>query len=178
MNATLVGKKIVLRPKHIEDVAKDYIWSCDPELASLDATTPLKMPFMEYISYYHDSLKYQNSRRRQFAIDTLDGVHIGNCTYYGIDDQKRETELGILIGDRYYWNKGYGEDAVTTLVNHVFETTDLMRIYLSALEWNLRAQRCFAKCGFSPCHYTTRWSERFLIMEMLRPDDITAGEQS
>jgi RimJ/RimL family protein N-acetyltransferase len=52
-----------------------------------------------------------SANRRQFAVDTLEGRHIGNCAYYNIDKGGGEAEVGIMIGERSYWDKGYGTAA-------------------------------------------------------------------
>ena len=102
------------------------------------------------------------------AIETLDGKHIGNCTCYDIDEKKSEGQLGIMIGDRDYWDQGYGTDAITTMINLVFRTTNLQRLYLKTLDWNLRAQKCFRNCGFTECGYLKRDGMNFLLMELKR----------
>lgn len=162
------GTKIVLREKRLGDATKDYAWKRDAELASLDATIPLEIPFSLYLSSYAEDLCHANTRGHRFAIETLDGKHIGNCTYYNLDEYKGEAELGILIGDRAYWNRGYGADAVIMLVNHIFEEVNLKRIYLHTLEFNIRAKECFQKCGFTPCGQTNRGGQFFTIMEIKR----------
>ncbi len=165
----LIGEKVVLREKRIGDAAKDYAWRCDADLARLDAVLPLTMSYGEYVDYYAGELKSTDRRRRRFAIDSLDnGKHIGNCMYYDIDKGRRQAELGIMIGEREYWGKGYGTDAVTTVVCHIFKETNIDRIYLNTLEWNVRAQRCFRKCGFIACGRVTRRGNDFIVMELHR----------
>ena len=44
----MVGKRIRLRPKRIEDAAKDYAWSQILELCDLEAASPVSMPFTDY----------------------------------------------------------------------------------------------------------------------------------
>ena len=110
----------------------------------------------------------------RFAIETEEGKHIGNCMYYNIDGNRGDAELGIIIGDRHYWDKGYGADAVATLVSRVFEEPKLEKIYLHTLEWNIRAQRCFQKCGFTICGHTIRSGHHFMIME-LRKEEYEKG---
>ena len=170
------GEKVVLRGKRLEDARKDYTWKTDGELARLDATIPLDMPFPRYLIIYVDELRYANIGGHRYAIETLDGKHIGNCSYYNLDQSKGEAELGILIGDTDYWNKGYGSDAVTTLINHAFEEKNLKRIYLHTLEENARAQRCFQKCGFVPCGRVTRGGRNFIIMEIKKAEGAPAEE--
>ena len=147
----LRGSKVILCQKTAEEALNDYMWAKDPELARFDAMPPFKIPFPEYLADYTRELRNSSPRRCRFAIKTLEGKHIGNCTYYDIDEDKGEAEVGIMIGDRSYWSKGYGTDAVTTLVSYIFHQTKLDRVYLKTLRWNTRAQRCFEKCGFVSC---------------------------
>jgi len=162
------SSKIRLRDKKLGDASDDYSWQTDPELAQLDAVPPLTTPFPQYLSTYASELCCPSPARRLFAIETLDGKHIGNCVYYGVDGAKGEAELGIMIGNRDYWDKGYGTDAVTTLVSYIFRQTNLNRIYLKTVEDNDRAQKCFKKCGFTPYGHMVRNGFRFVLMEVHR----------
>jgi RimJ/RimL family protein N-acetyltransferase len=170
MIAVLRGSKIVLRQKQLEDAAADYAWKTDEELARLDATLPLATPFSEYLLSYAEELCSPIWGRRHFAIETPNGKHIGNCSYYNLDEYKGEVEIGIMIGDRSYWDRGYGTDAVTTLVNYIFNEMKLKKVYLHTLEWNARAQRCFEKCGFAPRISIVRNGQRFIFMEVKREE--------
>jgi RimJ/RimL family protein N-acetyltransferase len=164
----ITGTKIKLRGKRLADALDDYTWRTDPELARLDATPLLKTTFPQYLSGYAIELRYPSPTRLPFAVETPDGKHIGNCVYYNIDKAKGEAELGIMIGDRAYWDKGYGTDAVTTLVGYIFRQTSLNRIYLKTLESNQRAQKCFQKCGFIPYGKLSRDGYSFTLMEFHR----------
>ena len=162
----ITGNKVILRDKRLADAQDDYNWQSDPELARLDATSVLTMTFRNYLRDYTDRLRFTSPTRRQFAIETEDGKHIGNCSYYGIDRIKGEVELGIMIGDRDYWNKGYGTDIMTTLVNYIFRETNLQRIHLKTLESNRRAQKCFQKCGFTTYGHVNRYGFDLMLMEI------------
>jgi RimJ/RimL family protein N-acetyltransferase len=166
----VAGEKVVLRDKRLEDAADDYAWRRDPELSKLDATTPIQMSFNEYYKYTEDEVGYTSKWSRRFAIDTRDGVHIGNCMFYDIDLRRGEAELGIMLGNRDYWGKGYGTDAVITLLNYIFTTTTLNRVYLHTLDWNTRARRSFARAGFQEVRTVRRSGMDFILMEILRSD--------
>jgi RimJ/RimL family protein N-acetyltransferase len=163
------GKLIRLRPKTIEDADNDYRWQTDPELSDLDAITPLHMSFSDYIIEYRDMLKHPSVYRRPLAVETAEGSHIGNCVWYNIDKVGLEAEVGIMIGDRTYWNRGYGTDSMQTLVDYIFKHTNFKRVYLKTLEKNLRAQKSFQKVGFTPTGYLERDGYKFLLMELPRP---------
>jgi ribosomal-protein-alanine N-acetyltransferase len=162
------GSKVKLREKKLSDVRNDYRWQSDPELARLDAAPALTMSFSIYLLDYATALHQSNSYRFPLAVDTLNGKHIGNCTCYDIDEKKKEAQLGIMIGNRDYLDKGYGTDAVNAMVNYVFQTTGLRRLYLKTLDWNQRAQKCFAKCGFTPYGYLEHNGHNFMLMELKR----------
>jgi ribosomal-protein-alanine N-acetyltransferase len=164
----ITGSKIKLRAKRLADAPNDYAWQIDPELAELDAAPLPAISFQQYLSEYTRELRYPSLTRQRFAVETPDGKHIGNCSYYGIDETKGEAELGIMIGDRNYWDNGYGTSTVTTLVNYIFENTRLDRIYLKTLATNIRAQKCFAKSGFTPYGHIKRDGYNFMLMELHR----------
>jgi RimJ/RimL family protein N-acetyltransferase len=164
------GEKVRLREKKLSDVRNDYKWQADPELARLDAAPELNMSFSLYLLDYATMYRRSQPDRYPLAIDNLEGKHIGNCTCYDIDGKKSEAQVGIMIGNRDYWDRGYGEDALNTLVDYIFRTTMLNRLYLKTLDWNMRAQKCFGKCGFQRCGYLQRNNFRFILMELKRED--------
>ena len=160
------GHKVVIRSKRHSDAENDYRWQTDTELSALDAMTPNTMSFREFYREYIDWLKRPYPNRVTFAVDTHDGKHIGNCVYYNIDEPNHETEIGIMIGDRDYWSKGYGTDTISILIDYIFQHLNFKRVYLKTLEMNLHAQRCFQKCGLTPCGYRVQESYKFLLMDM------------
>ena len=164
----ITSSKIRLREKTLADAWDDYAWETDPELAQLDAATMVAITFPQYLSDYANELHSSFPPSHRFAVDTLDGKHIGNCSCYNISEINGEAELGIMIGNRDYWDKGYGADAVTTLVNYIFRETNLKRIYLKTLESNSRAQKCFQKCGFTPYGHLVKDGFSFVLMEIHR----------
>jgi RimJ/RimL family protein N-acetyltransferase len=70
-----------------------------------------------------------------------------------------------MLGDRDYWSKGYGTDAMNTLLGYIFQHTPLTRVYLHTLDWNIRAHKSFQKAGFVPIRHIRRDGHSFLEME-------------
>ena len=164
----MISSKIILREKRLADARSDYQWEIDPELAHLDAAPVTSISFSRWLLDYTNELHNPFLSSQRLAIDTLDGEHIGNCSYYNISQTRGEAELGIMIGNRDYWDKGYGADVVSALVNHIFSQTKLKRIYLKTLESNIRAQQCFRKCGFTTCGHSGKDGFSFMLMEIYR----------
>jgi RimJ/RimL family protein N-acetyltransferase len=166
--AILAGKKVRLRPKGLADAVEDYQWRQDSELCRLDAAEPVSMPFEEYIKYCALAPAFSVTSS-YFGIDTVEGKHIGNCSYFNIDQANGEAEMGIMVGNKEYWDQGYGTDAILTLLDYVFSSTQLERIYLKTQDWNQRAQKCFKKCGFKAVSLLKLKEYNFIIMEIHHP---------
>jgi len=162
------GTKVKLRPKSVKDAELDYRWQTDAELSDLDAVSPLPMSFPEYLEEYKDSLRHPTPYRRTFAVLTHDGKHIGNCVYYNIDRYSKQAEIGIMIGNRDFWDKGYGTDTINTLTAYVFRHHGFKRLYLKTLTKNARAQKSFRKSGYTPYANLERDGYHFLLMELPR----------
>lgn len=82
-----------------------------------------------------------------FAIEA-GGSIIGICGLFGIDPIGRTAEMGITIGDKAYWGKGNGREAVRTLVGYGFRMLNLRRIFLRVHGRNERAIRAYRTAGF------------------------------
>jgi RimJ/RimL family protein N-acetyltransferase len=83
------------------------------------------------------------------AIETKDGgIHIGDAGLHSTSAEHRRANLGIIIGDKEYWSKGYGTDTVRVLLRFAFEQMNLHRVELGTFDFNERAQACYRKCGF------------------------------
>lgn len=164
----ITGSKVRLYRKRLANAPNDYAWKKDPELAYLTATPPPKANFPDYLLNYASQLRL--TTRHEFAIETLDGEYIGNCACFDINKTKGEAEVGIVIGDRRYWDKGYGTDAVNVLVSYIFSQMKLRRIYLKTLFPNKRAQKCFNKCGFVHYGHLVKDGNSFILMELHRKE--------
>lgn len=161
------GDLVVLREKRLGDAHDDFRWRTDAELARYDAARPFAATYQDYLALYRDELLYPSPYRRSLAIEDSGGRHIGNVMYYNIDTIRREAEIGITIGERDYWGRGYGTDAVKTLVRQIFRATGFRRIYLKTLDWNVRAQHAFEKAGFRMCGRSRRGGNSFVVMEYM-----------
>jgi RimJ/RimL family protein N-acetyltransferase len=56
--------------------------------------------------------------------------------------------MGISVGDREYWGKGYGTDAVRLILQYGFIELNLRRISLGLHAYNERALKSYEKAGF------------------------------
>ncbi|MEK7215459.1 MAG: GNAT family N-acetyltransferase [Chloroflexota bacterium] len=173
-NATAVRiehGRLTLRSKRPEDARDDYAWRSDPELVKFDAVPPLRMSWEDYQRVYAGEIRNPPGRQLSLGIEDEIGEHIGNVMYYNLDEFAGQVELGIMIGNRDYWSRGYGPEAVRLMVEHIFDSTSVHRVYLHTLTWNVRAQKSFSKAGFVPVGEVLRNGYNFVIMELWRDLD-------
>jgi len=85
---------------------------------------------------------------RTFTVLTKKGEPIGNVSFNSINYQSRRSVVGIVMGEKRLWDKGYGTDAMRTLVKFGFEELGLDKIELGVHSQNKRAIVCYEKCGF------------------------------
>jgi RimJ/RimL family protein N-acetyltransferase len=59
-----------------------------------------------------------------------------------------EAWVGLGIGERDFWSKGYGTDMMKLCQGYVFDELCLERLSLGVFDYNPRARRSYEKCGF------------------------------
>ena len=143
----LEGKLTNLRPLDIDDLARAYKWINDREVTKyLAARYPMSRK--DEVDCLEKGPSNGFSEGVRLAIETKDGVHIGNLDLTQVRPEDRKAGMGIMIGEQDYWGNGYGTDAVVTLLKFGFHEMNLNRIWLHAFDFNDRAYACYLKCGF------------------------------
>lgn len=95
-----------------------------------------------------------------FEIVSLEqGVPIGVCGLHRISGSNRSAEIGISIGDKSQWSRGYGREAMGLLCGYGFDVLNLNRIGLNVYAYNVRGIRCYERVGFR--HEGRRRAARF-----------------
>ena len=141
-----MGKKVVLRPIKMEDAPRFVRWLRDKEVNKF--TTRKKVFLKEEQEWIKNLPKKKNMKR--FSVDTLkEKIHIGSI---GLELEKKDklAYIDILIGDKNYWGKGYGTEAIKILVDHAFKELGVHKLNLGGgtYSYNTRAIRAYKKSGF------------------------------
>lgn len=143
---TLQGKKCFLSPISLESVERYTQWFNDLEM-SKNLITVSQMITLEGEKAFVDDMV----KKGQYVFDIVtinDDVHIGNVGLFDIDQLNGIAELGVAIGDKNYWSKGYGTEALQLLCDYGFNILNLKNIMLRYYEYNTRGGRCYEKVGF------------------------------
>jgi diamine N-acetyltransferase len=145
----IYGESIRLRAPERSDIPLFVAWLNDPEVRQgLLLHLPLSLAVEEHwfenmlaLPQYEHPLTIEVQQEDQWRA-------IGNCGYHNIDWRCNSAEVGIFIGDKSCWNKGYGTNAMRLLLHFGFKTLNLNRIALDVYETNPRAVRSYEKAGF------------------------------
>ncbi len=89
-----------------------------------------------------------DATRRLYSIMLKDDTLIGNCELRNIHAVARSAEIGIVIGEKDYWGKGYGGEAMELLLRVGFDGLNLHRIWLTVAAFNERGIRSYSRVGF------------------------------
>lgn len=140
------GERCYLSPIDVDDAAIYAEWLSDPEVSvNLTLTSQIITRFGE-----RELLEKLARSNELFAIvarsepDRL----IGNCGLHQMNHIDRIAECGIFIGDKEFWNRGFGGEALGLLLDFGFHVLNLENIKLNVFEYNTRAIRCYEKLGF------------------------------
>ena len=146
-NPYLVGTKIYLRPfDPVEDSKATAAWFNDPEVTRfIRRAMPITVPAQE--AFLRRTAGSTTDMAVAIVEQTTDQL-VGGTGLHDIDPRNRHAALGIMIGDKTAWGKGYGSEATRLMVRHAFHTLNLNRVYLEVYEYNDRARHVYEKIGF------------------------------
>lgn len=144
----LEGRRIYLRELRPSDVNPHYCrWLNDPEVNQYlesrfaPATEASIRSFVQGCS--------DDSRCILFGIRLSENdEHIGNIKLGPIDPFHRRAEIGILIGEKRLWGKGYASEALSMVVEFAFTRLDLHKLSAGCYSVHENSIKLFTKCGF------------------------------
>ncbi|MCM3454957.1 GNAT family N-acetyltransferase [Heyndrickxia oleronia] len=141
--------KVYLRELTLNDVDDRFRWCLDKEV-----TKHLNMP-EKYPPFSKEETKSwikmcinKTNGYEQKAIVTEEGMHIGWIDLKNIDKLNKHAELGVAIGDKTYWGKGYGFSAMKEMLQWGFNELDLNKIWLRVEVDNEKAIKSYKRIGY------------------------------
>jgi len=146
----ILGDRVRLRRLETEDLPRALEWLNDPDVRdNLASVYPFGRAHEQ--QWFEEMLKREPAEQ-PFAIEAPGPrrrfVHVGGVSFHGVDWRNRWAEVGIFIGRKDYWGRGFGTDALRALVRWAFSELNLNRVWLRVYEDNARAIRSYEKVGF------------------------------
>lgn len=145
-NVIIEGERIFLRILTEKDASDKYCsWINDLEVNKyLESKKATVQDLIEYIR-----VRFDDPNCLFFGIFIKsNNNHIGNIKLEPIDFKKKVATLGILVGEKEYWNKGFGTEALNSLIKFSFDELKLEEINLSVYKQNIGALKAYEKSGF------------------------------
>ncbi|MFA5890222.1 MAG: GNAT family protein [Actinomycetota bacterium] len=136
------GKWVVLRRVEPRDYADIQRWQNDPEVFRwMDYTSPFSLEDIRA------SEERACAEGYPFVI-TIEGKAVGRIGLNNIRPRDRMASLYVFVGEESARGRGYGLDALVTLLGFAFEELDLRRVELWMLDGNDRALAVYKSAGF------------------------------
>lgn len=186
----IYGERIRFRRDERSDIPRFVEWLNDPEVTRHLSAMTLPISRANEEGWFENMLKLP-PEEQPFAIEVRDALPaagiipaegrdgwklIGNCGIFDFNRTARSAEVGLFIGDKSCWNKGYGTEVMRLLLRVGFETLNLNRITLRVDEENRGGIRAYEKAGFvhegrlRQAVYLDGKYQDMLIMSVLRPE--------
>jgi RimJ/RimL family protein N-acetyltransferase len=170
----LEGTIVNLRAPELEDLDRNTRWINDREVTRY-LSARYEMSHLAEEGWLRDVVSKPMAYDRVFyAIETKEGQHIGNINLFKAQPEEQKCELGIMIGEKMHWSKGYGTDALRTLVRFAFDEMNMQRVELTVYHFNDRGQAAYRKAGFveegrrRDAIYTEGAYHDLIVMSVLR----------
>jgi RimJ/RimL family protein N-acetyltransferase len=172
----LQGKLVRLRAIEREDLPLLLAYNNDIEVELAGGGDPPLPQSLARLQAEFDQEAGKGGRSgTHFAIEA-DGRFIGQAALFNTDPVARTCELGIAIGDKAYWGRGYGRETITLLTHYAFQHHNYHKLWLRVHAANQRAIRAYTACGFLEegrlrAHiYSNGRYDDLLLMGLLRTD--------
>jgi RimJ/RimL family protein N-acetyltransferase len=143
----IAGEHVILRAFEADDVERCYHWMNDPNIVRT-LKTRYPIAFQNEAEWLEGAM-HASATERHFAIERKDDrSHIGNASIHDIDWISRNAQFGLFIGEPSAWNRGFGSDAIGTLVRFAFDDMNLIKLRINVFDYNDRAKHVLEGRGF------------------------------
>ncbi|HTK12140.1 MAG TPA: GNAT family protein [Ktedonobacteraceae bacterium] len=146
---SIIGEKVALGPIRRDLVPLYHRWVNDfAVLRTLHIPRPSTLEEIQ-AAYEKEVAEEQKRRVVYFTVyDYATLRPIGRTDLGDINYRDRRADFGIEIGEADYRGRGYGTEAVRLTLDYAFTALGLHSVALETWEYNLAAQRAYAKAGF------------------------------
>jgi RimJ/RimL family protein N-acetyltransferase len=125
-------------------------WQRDSEFHRLADSDPARLTSEKKIKEWFEKQAEDGFKpdRYSFHVRTLADDKFIGFLGLSVDLIHGEAWVGLGIGERDFWSKGYGTDMMKLCMRYVFTELCVARLSLGLHEYNPRALRSYEKCGF------------------------------
>lgn len=132
----------------MEDVELYHKWRNDLEVMQTTSLNLDTYQIEETKDFVQHVILGSNSSKSYLILLKDTGKPIGIMSLIQIDSKNRNAECIIDIGEKAYWGKGYGSEAMTMLLDYAFRELNLHRLSLQVFSFNHKAIKLYEHIGF------------------------------
>jgi RimJ/RimL family protein N-acetyltransferase len=151
MKDILKGELVRLSALDADELSKAFSrWGRDSEFRRLLDSGTVRMGSQKAAQkWLEKDIEEQSVNQHWFSIRKLDDdTLLGDIDLYVYNWPGRDAFVGLGIGEREFWGKGYGTDVMRVILRYGFTEVNLNRVTLTVFEYNPRAIRSYEKAGF------------------------------
>lgn len=142
------GERISIRLLNQDDVGEAYLrWMNDPEITQY-LESRWKAYAIDDLREYVVNINKNNNEYLLGIFNNIENKHIGNLKIGGINWIHRYADIGIIIGEKDYWGKGFGVEAIRLGSVFAFDELNLNKITAGVYSNNEGSKKIFIKSGF------------------------------
>lgn len=143
----IVGKKIILRAIEVEDNQMLLDLINDPETEMLIGGSSWPVSMESQVKWY-SKIDDNPTLLRCIIADKENNKPLGTLILNEINQKNGTGHIHIKLAKGDIRGKGYGTDAINTIVKYAFEELRLNCIFAHILSYNIASLKLFEKCGF------------------------------
>jgi ribosomal-protein-alanine N-acetyltransferase len=171
------GSKVRLVPadkeKHFENALR---WINDPEITHWTLVGDFPIARLAEEEWFDNMSKRMDNTEVFFAIETLEGEHIGFSGIHRIDWRNGAGTTGTMIGAKEFWGQGYGSDAARTRTHYAFEVLGLRMLLSEVMADNTGSLTMLQRAGYRevgriPKRYWRRGAYRDAVILAVQRDE-------
>lgn len=144
----IYGKNIVLRAISESDAYLLLQMINDPDTEKMLGRSSFPVSLSAQLRWIQSQEGRSDVLRCIVAERTQEKVGLGTVILSDIDRKNGTAQVHIKLGVENCRGKGYGTDALNTIVEYAFQEMRLQCVYAEVLEYNIASQKLFEKCGF------------------------------
>ena len=147
--SSLIGENVFLRDLQLSDVNNAYYqWMNDPEVTQY-LESRFKNPSIKEIERYVEENIADPNTYLFAIIDKKNDRHIGNIKLGPINRVHRRASIGIVIGKKELFGKGFGTETIRLAAAFAFNDLKLHKLTAGCYASNRAAEKIFTKNGFA-----------------------------
>lgn len=144
----LESDNFYLRNITLDDCNENYLsWMNDSEINRF-LESRFSVHSIDSLKSFVNSMNDSDNNFLFAIIDKCSDKHIGNIKLGNVHPVHKYADIGLIIGDKSYWNKGIATKAIGIICEYAFQELNLRKVFAGVYETNIGSIKAFEKNGF------------------------------